>query len=605
MLTQRDSPESGAHLKKLADVLMKSYAVSQPASTLEDAIRVYKQALKLLLEGHQHHSIAVSDLGHALWYLCSQHEGDDARAARCIHLLRDVVRLRPEGHPMRDEALSALGKALFDLTFEQGQGLQDVIAESVNLNREALHLRPPGHPNRPTSLSNLANALWRSFESSGDLLLLSEVINLHCAALKLRPPGHTLRATSLISLGNVFSISFIHQGHFEHLEEGIVLLREAVPLCEVGHPFRFMALDNLAIALVHSFRHQGHSEAMSEALQLQRETLFLVPQGHPGHARMMCNLAESLLTSFREMGEAHCLAEAQSFFRQALNLTPPENAFRGEILRLLADALQVRFDHYGGIETLTEAIVLQRQGLLLYPSGHWKRLASLENLARMLCRPECLSWVEAHALYSEALTICPTGYPSRARLLSGMSICYLDPNSPFFSPSQGLGMLNEGYTDGPSYLSQRLRFAVSDLQRVEAAYGATFRASHTSSDVPGVVHDCDPVLELYSQVISLLPRVANFGLDHRTRLRAMAGTDEIARNAAARALRIYQVSQAVEILEEGRGVFWAQALHLRSTVFEESDPQSVARCISPATRGEALAGCAARRAASTRNRGGS
>jgi hypothetical protein len=90
---------------------------------------------------------------------------------------------------MRDEALSALGKAVLDFTFEQGQSLQDVIAMSVDLNREALHLRPPGHPNRPTSLSNLANALWRSFESSGDLLSLSEVIDLHCTALNYAHRG--------------------------------------------------------------------------------------------------------------------------------------------------------------------------------------------------------------------------------------------------------------------------------------------------------------------------------------------------------------------------------------------------------------------------------
>jgi hypothetical protein len=76
------------------------------------------------------------------------------------------------------------------------------------------------------------------------------------------------------------------------------------------------------------------------------------------------------------------------------------------------------------------------------------------------------------------------------------------------------------------------------------------------------------VLELYSQIIGILPLAANFGIDHKVRLRAVAGTDRIARNAASRAVLDDRVSLAVETLEEGRGVFWTQTLHLRITAFE-------------------------------------
>jgi hypothetical protein len=76
------------------------------------------------------------------------------------------------------------------------------------------------------------------------------------------------------------------------------------------------------------------------------------------------------------------------------------------------------------------------------------------------------------------------------------------------------------------------------------------------------------VLELYSQIIGILPLAANFGIDHKARLRAVAGTDRIARNAASRAVLVGRVSEAIETLEEGRGVFWTQTLHLRTTAFE-------------------------------------
>jgi hypothetical protein len=76
------------------------------------------------------------------------------------------------------------------------------------------------------------------------------------------------------------------------------------------------------------------------------------------------------------------------------------------------------------------------------------------------------------------------------------------------------------------------------------------------------------VLELYSQIIGILPLAANFGIDHKARLRAVVGTDRIARNAASRAVLDGRVSVAIETLEEGRGVFWTQTLHLRTTAFE-------------------------------------
>jgi hypothetical protein len=76
-------------------------------------------------------------------------------------------------------------------------------------------------------------------------------------------------------------------------------------------------------------------------------------------------------------------------------------------------------------------------------------------------------------------------------------------------------------------------------------------------------------LDLYSQVLGLLPRAANFGLDHATRLQAVSGTDDLARSAASRALLLGRFSDAVELLEEGRGVFWAQSLHLRGSGLDE------------------------------------
>jgi hypothetical protein len=90
------------------------------------------------------------------------------------------------------------------------------------------------------------------------------------------------------------------------------------------------------------------------------------------------------------------------------------------------------------------------------------------------------------------------------------------------------------------------------------------------------------VLELYSQIIGILPFAANFGIDHKARLRAVAGTDRIARNAVSRAVLVGRFSLAIETLEEGRGVFWTQTLHLRTSAFNgvpEDDREELQRLL--------------------------
>jgi hypothetical protein len=168
-------------------------------------------------------------------------------------------------------------------------------------------------------------------------------------------------------------------------------------------------------------------------------------------------------------------------------------------------------------------------------------------------------------LYNEALAICPAGYPTRAKLLSGKSRCFLSPESPFFDIERGLSYLSEGYGDNFSHVNQRLKYAASDLHCVEEAL--CYWASKGCD--PSALTNCDDhALDIYAQVVGLLPCAANFGLNLSTHLQATRGSDRLSRNAAARALILGRISQAAEMLEEGRGVFWSQALRMRATGFD-------------------------------------
>lgn len=95
-------------------------------------------------------------------------------------------------------------------------------------------------------------------------------------------------------------------------------------------------------------------------------------------------------------------------------------------------------------------------------------------------------------------------------------------------------------------------------QRFRAAKHWAHRAEHLNHE---------SALEAYHAAIQLLPRMAMLGLDLQSRQQALtSGSDGLARDAAACAIRSGQYDKAVELLEEGRAVFWSQALQLRTPI---------------------------------------
>jgi hypothetical protein len=524
---------------------------------------MYEQLLALRPPGHAQRRQTLSDLGDALWRFCFYHSRDKTRADCCIAMLREALHLCPPGHLLRDETLHDLARALYFITFEQF-GDQNALAESVVLNREALTLRPPGHPSRGNTLNNLASALGTRFEYCGDFDLLEEAVRMHREVLGLCPLGYPRRGIALHSLSMTLMISFEQQGSFETVTEAIALGREAVDLFPFGSPLRFLSLANLAKALRLRFIYQGFSVCLAEAMELSREILHTIPEAHPGRGMHMMNYGDILLLAFQEHGDSCLLSEAIVVLRETLTLLPEGAQFHDIALINLAGALLASSEQSGDISLLSEAATLHQEALKLRPPGHWLRIESLDGLADLYCRIEPVPWQKAHTLYCEALRICPQGYPVRAQLLSGIAKCFLNPSSPFFDPVQGIAHLSEAYADNLTHITQRLRAASTDMRNVEATYASVTRQM---DEVARRQYDTF-VLELYSQIIGLLPLAANFGIDHKARLRAVVGTDRMARNAASRAVLVGRVSMAIETLEEGRGVFWTQTLHLRTTAFD-------------------------------------
>jgi tetratricopeptide (TPR) repeat protein len=575
------NPDRSSFLNSLANALETRFKQLSDLDALAEAVDLHRQALHLLPQGHPNRSAFLNNLASALHTRFEQLSDLDA-LAEAVELHRQALALRPQGHPNRSMSLNNLANAL-RTRFKQ-LGDLDALAEAVELHRQALTLHPQGHPYRSSSLNNLASTLETRFEQLGDLEALAEAVDLYRQALYLLPQGHPNRSAFLNNMASALHTRFEQLGDLDALAEAVDLARQALDLRSPKHPYHSDSLNNLAEALHTRFEQVGDLDVLTEAVELHRQALSLCPLGHPHRSTSLNNLGNALQDRFDQMGDLESLSEFVDLHREALDLCSQGHPDRSQTLHNLANALKTRFQQLGDQDALAEAVELHRQALALRPPGHPLRISTLHHLANTLstqsrgqsdvsngfektlptqCFLSLSHMDEALRLYTEGLRSCTGGHPQRIQLLFDIGLCMLRPGTHAYNFEDGIRHILEALGDPTSSARRALGRASRALRMIEAAHRfsteqiVTVELSHH--------HHRDLVLEAYTLVIRLLPRAASFGLDYAGRLRELSGAEVISRNAATRAIAAGRDAEAVEMLEEGRGVFWSQALRLRAT----------------------------------------
>ena len=544
-------PYQSTSLSNLAKSLHKRFEQSGQLEDLDEAISLHRDALELRPAGHPNRSDSLNNLGISLHTRFEQ-SGQLEDLDNLIELHQDALELRPAGHPDRSGSLNNLANSLQTRSEQSGQ-LED-LDKAISLHRDALKLRPAGHPNRSTSLNNLAVPLRTRFEQSGQLEDLDEAISLHRDALELRPAGHPNRSGSLNDLANSLFRRFEQSGELEDLDETISLHRDALELFPASHPYQSSSLNNLANSLHTRFKRSGQLENLDEAISLHRYALELRPSGHPNRSASLNNLAISLHTRFERSSQLENLDEGISLLRDALELFPAGHSNRPGSLNNLAVSLQTRFAQSGQLEDLDESISLHRDALELFPVGHPNRSDSLSNLANSLqTRFEQSGQLkdidEAIKLYPESIDSLPQKHPSISDFSHGFGHALFSA----YSHTHELKYLDNAMD---AYRAAVRCESASASVRFQAAKSWVQRADQSNNEL---------AMEAYLAAVNLLPRLVMLGSDLQARQRSLtSGSDGLARDAAACAIRSGQYEKAVELLEEGRAIFWSQALQLRA-----------------------------------------
>lgn len=606
--------DRGVPLSLLGEALLARARWTRSPSDEEEAATVLEEA-RGLLAGH--HPVALrkclSELGHARTRRFDRTESlADLDAA--LDAFRDAVRQGPDD-PERavDEShIGGLTLKRFALT-----GDPDDLAEALDRHRRAVRFLAGGDGDRhaPQVLFNLGRALQTAYEQSGDLTLLEESVrrleeagrsshgsgpdhamrlsNLG-AALRVRaerlgtgadldravelsrraagslPADHPERATYLSNLSTTLLARYVHSGAQQDLEDAVRTGRQAVEATPVTDaPERVVHLSNLGIALRRRYEWSGALADLDEAIETAADAVRGLPAGHMTGHLLLTNLSTALTDRYDRTRDPAHLDEAIEAARAAVRAAPEDHPSRVVHLSNLGDSLRRRYGNAGLRADADEAVACLRQAVDACPEGHPSRAVCLSNLcAALLARLDGTGppadAEEAAGAARAAVRAAPDGHPQRAKYLSNLGAALLVRAS-----------LGGGHGDVETAF---------DLFRqatgiTTAPAPVRFRAARAWGRAAAALRDWPEALDAHRAAVAELPLLAWHGLDRRDRLDALGRVAGLAGDAAAVALNAGRPQEALQLLEQGRGVLLAQALDARDDMTElrERAPDLAAR----------------------------
>jgi tetratricopeptide (TPR) repeat protein len=413
---------------------------------------------------------------------------------------------------------------------------------------------------KPTALLSLADDLCHVFQYFQDKDALEEAIARHREMIQIVGP---LDISGSVSYSCALLLRFDFATNTADLEEAILHLRRAVNALPEGHGDRDRALNNLGSALRCRHTLTGHNEDLADAIHHHTRVLELRPSGHELRSSALTNLANDLKRS----GKPDDLERYVDLRREQVQLHVPGTPEYGLGVLNLANGLLERFQSTKAVSFLNEAITRYREALRLYRRSGLKNMSMvvpyLANALAARGGHDCE--LEAASLYKEAIASSHVIYNTVADARTGLLKLRLRNNGPLFDLFGAVKLLQDIISDHGLGPIDRARESIDHLRRLSIL--ARYRPERY-----GRVRQ--HLMPVFVDIIGLLPQVAHLGLDLPDRLKCLAGFDFISRMAGAHALLLQDVPCALELLEQGRCVFWSQALHLRGSFDMQRLPQA-------------------------------
>jgi tetratricopeptide (TPR) repeat protein len=568
---------------------------------LDESVRLGRSAIARLSGSGALEGAAALELAASLGVLYEA-DGQLQRVEEALGLLDRAVGALPPGHA--DLAAVHTNIAGARLRRFAKLGDRDDLESAIAAARRGVQISEPGDPGLAIRYANLTGALRTLYEMTGELAVLDESISQGRAASAALQPSTQAGCMVLATLAGSLQARFLRAASSIDLAQSIETARRAVASAPFGSPWRVAAVSILAAGLRSRFEMTGDVKDLSEAIALHREMADQVPSQHPEHALHLLQVAATLLLRFEHLrvwDDLDAADEAMGHALQTGNALTTAEALRIRAIclqkrctKLAAEGSRASADH-----AARQAVEAAKQALEFNDPADSSREDRLIQVCTTLAVRFEITHTAAHraeaiSTYEDALErlgdngptvqLCKcnlgrvyqlateSGPASRADIDTSIDLfrqvlAAADPGRRVWVAAT-LGLLrslaqlfqidHEAVEVGAVVrLYQQLAGAPAApslaVARAGLLTGALLMVAGTSADAAGILTDA----------VRLLPAIAWRGIDRGSRESQLAELAGLGCDAAASQLAAGHAEAAVEVVEQGRSVLWADILQLR------------------------------------------
>ena len=368
-------------------------------------------------------------------------------------------------------------------------------------------------------------------------------------------------------------------GQKKHLNDAETFLREAIELLpehsEENHEPRGTALNNLSTVLLAKYEG-GIRQDLREAIRFQMEALKLKSSSEESILSGLNNLVGALYSAYEIPSDAFqaLLTPYKPTCTEDLVVQPTSdegkevqveievdlNVMISLMVSLCEEALnngKYTSPHYPTfLCNLGEILRPRSQSNMRFKDRRGSAKADLERGIQLL--EQAFAILEQHSPQSPQFSIVCLNLSNA--FFQKASISSKDNEAALRYHDAGVASFKKGATS--AYTPTSTKFMIAKIWAMQAEdYG------HPTA------------LEAFRFSISLLPLLAALNADLELRQQRLMGgtrgasnenlrTDGLAIRAAGCAIRAGKLEEAIELLEEGRAVFWTQAMQVRSPMHD-------------------------------------
>ncbi|KAF5877804.1 putative tpr domain containing protein [Botrytis fragariae] len=554
-LTPQSHSDRPAILSNLGDCLFEKYSFTSEKANLDRAIEVTQEAVDLTPQSHSDRPKWLNNLG---IYLSEKYSltSEKANLDRAIEVTQEAVDLTPQDHSNRSAFLNNLGLHFSKKYFFTSEKAD--LDRAIEVTQEAIDLTPQGYSNRPKWLNNLGLHLFKKYSLTSEKANLDRAIEVTQEAVDLTPQGYSDRPKLLNNLGLHLFKKYSLTSEKANLDRAIEVTQEAIDLTPQSHSDRPIWLSNLGIYLSEKYSFTSEKADLDRAIEVTQEAIDLTPQGHSDRPRRLSNLGGCLSEKYSLTSEKADLDRAIEVTQEAVDLTPQGYSDRPKWLNNLGLHLSEKYSLTSEKANLDRAIEVTQEAIDLTPQNHSDRPIWLSNLGGCLSEKYFLTSEKADLdraieVTQEAVDLTPQSHSDRPKWLNNLGL-----------------HLSEKYslTSEKADLDRAIRAYIQASASLVAIVTERLRAYKSLLQLFIKIEKWEKALEAGFGAIELLPALAPRSLPNSDKQRVLISIVGLASDAAAVAVHLGKVVEAVQLLEQGRGVLIGNLTDIRSVPLE-------------------------------------